>query len=162
MSSTKNFKALSANDVEVMLTKKSFFDNIWNPEGKGITHQYKEQTINDDKVIFDEVTGLMWQQGGSPKEMPFEQAKKLWADELNYAGFHDWRLPTLEEAMSLMEPEKKNGNLHIDPVFDARQEWIWTADLFKGQPWAWVVDFYVGRCGCRFYRSYFVRAVRSR
>ena len=28
------------------------------------------------------------------------------------------RLPTLEEAMSLMEPTEKSSGMHIDPVFD--------------------------------------------
>ena len=54
----------------------------------------------------------MWQQSGSSERMQFEDAKK-WITELNlkgFAGFNDWRLPTLEEAMSLMEPEQKNGN----------------------------------------------------
>ncbi|MCB9501891.1 MAG: DUF1566 domain-containing protein [Deferribacteres bacterium] len=28
-------------------------------------------------------------------------------NKANFAGYSDWRLPTLEEAMTLMEPEKK-------------------------------------------------------
>jgi hypothetical protein len=112
---------------------------------------------------------LMWQQGGSSEEyMKYKDAKK-WIEELKqkgYAVFHDWRLPTLEEAMSLIEPEQKHGVLYIDPVFDAKQRRIWTADHWKtvqlrAYSLAWIVSF-DGFC----YRDYFDasnsgRAVRS-
>jgi hypothetical protein len=103
----------------------------------------------------------MWQQSGSPESMNFEAAGK-WINDLNYAGFKDWRLPTLEEAMSLMEREQKNGVFHVDPVFNKTQGWIWTADHAGGAAAAWVVGFGGGNCG-RGDPNYprFVRAVRS-
>ncbi len=95
-----------------------------------ISHDYEVNTINDDKVVIDHATGLMWRQSGSFKNMSWKRAKK-WVTELNekgYAGFSDWRLPTLEEAVSLLEPIEKNGNQFIDPVFDRTQSSIWTCD----------------------------------
>lgn len=100
-----------------------------NPRGKGIQHQF--ETGKGGQVVVDKTTGLMWQQSGSPKSMVYDDAKKYIA-QLNrekFAGYSDWRLPTLEEAMSLMEPQKKNADLYIDPVFDNTQRWIWTAGL---------------------------------
>jgi hypothetical protein len=41
--------------------------------------------------------------------------------------YNDWRLPTLEEAVSLLESDKKNG-LFIAPVFDKWQSSIWTGN----------------------------------
>ena len=95
-----------------------------------ISHDYKVNIIKDDKVVIDYATGLMWHQSGSSKNMSWKRAKK-WVTELNkkgYAGFSDWRLPTLEEAVSLLEPSEKNGNQFIDPVFDKTQSSIWTCD----------------------------------
>jgi len=106
----------------------------------------------------------MWQQGGSPDYMVFEKAKK-YIDELNqqkFAGFNDWRLPTLEEAMSLMEPKKNQAGLYIDERFDSNQWWIWTSDSVKGESWAWVVYFGSGGCyGSLFDPNPHVRALRS-
>jgi hypothetical protein len=157
-------KTLSADDVKSMLKKFDFFDSSWNKAGRGFDNQYKAETIKGDKVILDEASGLMWQQGGSPESMSYEAAKK-WVEDLNnngYAGYHDWRLPTLEEAMSLMEP-RKNKDLYIDPIFDSNQTWIWTSDPYQGAAGRqWVVNFSTGYCNdlsALYYYLVYVRAV---
>ena len=154
-------QTLSSDDVKAMLKKLNFFDSTKNEKGRGFANQYKAETIEVDKVVFDDASGLMWQQSGSPNYMEFDAAKK-WIADLNkkgFAGFHDWRLPTLEEAMSLMEPAKNENGLYIDPIFDSNQKWIWTCDPVQGASSAWVVSFSDGVC---YYYQFFiyVRAVR--
>jgi len=95
-----------------------------------ISHDYEVNIIEDDKVVIDHATGLMWHQSGSFKNMSWKRAKK-WVAELNekgYAGFSNWRLPTLEETVSLLEPSETNGNQFIDPAFDKAQSSVWTCD----------------------------------
>jgi hypothetical protein len=162
---------LSNDQVKSMLKKNDFYcrEADWsiefcNPDGKGFKNQFEAKTIKGEKVVFDHASNLMWQQSGSPKYIKYDAAKK-YVDDLNkkaFAGFKDWRLPTLEEAMSLMETEKKNGNLYIDQVFDKHQEWIWTSDPVQGESRAWVVLFANGRCSWGSLNVvYSVRAVRS-
>jgi hypothetical protein len=156
-------QTLSYDDVKAMLKKFNFFDSSWNKDASGFANQYKAETIKGDKVVFDEASGLMWQQGGSPERMEYEPAKNLIADlnKKGFAGYHDWCLPTLEEAMSLMEPKKNKNDLYIDPIFDSQQSWIWTCDPIQGGSWAWVVYFDGGRCyDGQFDFYYYVRAVR--
>ncbi|MBT6227502.1 MAG: DUF1566 domain-containing protein, partial [Candidatus Scalindua sp.] len=77
----------------------------------------------------------------------FDEAEK-YVTQLNsdqFAGYNDWRLPTLEEAMSLMEPTERSGGLHINPVFDTTQRWIWTSDI-NNISLAWLVNFVSGNC----------------
>ncbi|MBN2092243.1 DUF1566 domain-containing protein [candidate division KSB1 bacterium] len=155
---------LSLDDAKKMLHKHNFFASDWNNNGKGITHQYLPIKFQKDLVVIDLATGLMWQQSGSPEYLYWKDVQK-WIDDQNqkgYAGYHDWRLPTLEEAMSLMEPTKLNGALYIDPVFDKTQRWIWTADQVAGGSLRWVVYFNYGHCDDDgIYYNYYVRLVRS-
>ena len=117
--------------------------------------------INGDSVVIDSASGLMWQQSGSLEVMKFEDAK-IWSGGIYFAGFDDWRLPTLEEAMSLMETEKNKDSLYIDPRFNKKQRYIWTVDRLKGELQAkWIVTFHKGSCDSYYFLSSHVRAVRS-
>ena len=112
-------------------------------------HQYEETELGGEKLVIDHTTGLTWQQSGSTEAIVFERAE-AYIDQLNqdsYAGYSNWRLPTLEEAMSLMERKmKRNGGLYINPVFDKKQRWIWTSDKYSASR-AWLVNFFFGDCG---------------
>jgi hypothetical protein len=95
-----------------------------------INNSYENKSVNGDSVVIDHTTGLIWHQSGSDGEMDWPKAKQ-WVKDLNdkgFAGYSDWRLPTVEEAISLLEPNKNAGYLYIDPVFDAKQTGIWTGD----------------------------------
>jgi hypothetical protein len=152
-----SYKKLKVDDVKSMLSRKGFFDNYKNKSGS-FNNNYQLRTINGDKVVIDRATGLMWHQSGSSDRMKYENAE-LWINDLNsngYAGYHDWRLPTLEEGASLLESSKKNGYLYIDPIFSNKQQWMWTGDTF-GSGAAWVVNFYDGNV---FPDNHFVIPVR--
>ena len=116
-----------------------------NWEGKGLESDFSMPHAGE--TVLDRATGLLWQQSGSPNMMTFAEAQK-YVDELNrqkFADYSDWRLPTLEEAMSLMAPMKDRGGLYIDAKFDTKQQWIWTSDGPSAGR-AWVVNFSLGSC----------------
>ena len=130
-------------------------------------HDYEARTVNGEQMVVDHATALMWQASGSSKSLVPWQAAKDFVQGLNqqeHGGFSDWRLPTIEELASLLEPEKKNGSLHIDPVFGSKQHSCWSADqsTVKSSRPAWVVYFRDGAVG---YGTggpkRYVRAVRS-
>lgn len=115
------------------------------------------------KLVVDNATGLTWQKSGSDSTMVFDDAR-TYVELLNtasYGGYTDWRLPTLKEAMTLMEREVKSDGLYIDSVFDRRQRWIWTANKRTSDK-AWALFFFNGDCGySNLNLRYNVRAVRS-
>jgi len=153
----------SVDEAKSMVLAKGFFDNSWNKAVSGFANDYESRTISGEQVVVDKASGLMWQRGGSTKSMTYADAQTF-IRQLNtnrFAGFSDWRLPTLEEAMSLMERSELNGDLYIDPKFDKTQRWIWTDDK-QSAGVAWVALFDLGYCGYNDVASNFsyVRAVR--
>lgn len=129
-----------------------------------IKHDYVLKIIGDDKVVIDHATELMWHQSGSTYGMNWEKAKR-WVKLLNkrgYAGYYDWRLPTVEEAASLLDSSKNNDRF-VDPLFDKTQGWIWTGDNYYRLDAAWRVDFFSGLVDwdIYYYAFYHVRPVRA-
>ena len=169
---------LTDDAVRVMMKLHNFFcnDNSWsnkrkcvyrNPKGTGIHNNYEKRSKDGSEVLIDHTSGLMWQHSGS-EEITYEGAKQ-YIQKINtekYAGHDDWRLPTLEEGMSLMKPTTNKDALYIDPLFDKQQVWIWTSDTtpsINGASSAWVVSFKWGYCNSThgdMFNNLFVRAVR--
>lgn len=126
-----SYMNLTVSQVQSMSNMSIRRKKAWGFYGHStIQHEYETEIIGDDKVVIDHATGLMWQPSGSYEYMKKKEVKK-WIRGLNrkgYAGYCDWRVPTVEEASSLLEATEKNGNLYIDIVFDKKQRWLWTGD----------------------------------
>ncbi len=98
--SNRNFelqaKAVEANTVSPML---NFYKKDFEYESNGLEY-YKD-------VVVDTKTNLMWPRNGDIAEKKMEKDDaRVWAEKLNYVGFSDWRLPTIEELEML---SKKGG-----------------------------------------------------
>ena len=129
-------------DKNNFYSKKYSFNTVYNNPFGNFSNDFRTKTISGDKVVVDRATGLMWHQSGSSKLMKYSVAEE-WVRDLNqrgYAGYSDWRLPTLEEGASLLKSGKMNENLYIDHVFLIKQQWIWTGDKYDSGS-GWVVYF---------------------
>ncbi len=78
---------------------------------------------NNDGTITDKATGLMWMKIDSGKfkagKMNWQHALE-WAENLEYAGYSDWRLPDAKELQSIVDYSRCPDVTHsaaIDPVF---------------------------------------------
>ena len=109
-----------------------------------INHSYELKPIGDGDVVIDHTTELMWHQAGSSEYFSFKKANK-WLKMINkkkYAGFDDWRLPTLEEASSLLEFGAESSKF-IQTIFDDKQWGTWTGDR-SDKGLAWIVTYVNG------------------
>ncbi len=126
-----SYMNLTVSQVQSMSNISIRRKKAWGFYGHStIQHKYEVSIINNDRVVIDHATGLMWHPSGSYEYMKRKDVKK-WIRGLNrkgYAGHNNWRVPTVDEASSLLEASEKNGNLYIDTVFDKKQRWLWTGD----------------------------------
>lgn len=144
-----------------MLKQQDFFDKRWNRYGD-FPNRLTLKTIQGQKIVEDSAASLTWSYAGSEQAMRFQDCV-LWLEQLNkkgYAGYSDWRVPTLEEAMSLLEQNTADG-FHIDPIFYILQHSTWTSDM-NSKTRGWSVSFNSGRA----FKAYpnetiFLRPVRS-
>lgn len=143
----------------------NIFDKTWNKSGD-FPNYYQARKIHGHPVVIDWSSGLMWMQEGSTKRYR-HSAASAWIGRINamrYAGFRDWRLPTVEEAASLLEPGKSQSGLYINQLFDTKPRRIWTSDAFPPRGF-WYISYGSGniswnmlgwnRCNIRPVRSIF-------
>ena len=90
---------------------------------------------NGDGTITDRATGLMWMKNDSGKPMNWQEAL-AWAENLNDAGYSDWRLPNAKELQSIVDydrapdaTKRSQRGPAIDPVFNLTEpeSWFWTS-----------------------------------
>ncbi len=132
------------NDGEIagILGKWNFFDTEYNPEGY---FENEFVAAGDSSILIDQKTSLMWQRSGL--DIGSIRTIQRGITELNeqgFAGFRDWRLPTMEEAMSLMDPQKNQKGVFLSPVFSKEQPFIFVAAQRKPGGY-WFVDYKQGR-----------------
>lgn len=133
-------------------------DHLWRPK-----HYFHPDYEGEHPSlrITDHSTGLIWQRSGSGHSMDWHQAG-IYIDHLNetaWEGCRTWRLPTVNELITLLRPTPQAGQLCIAPLFDATQRWIWSADR-RTYVTAYYADIELGFIGWQdFSAPFYVRAV---
>ena len=116
-------------------------------------------------TITDDRTGLMWEQHPTEQRYTWEDATRIRINDLNAArlgGHDDWRLPTIQELVSLVDYARCRPA--VDPVFVTVADFYWSATTYATGPgYAWVVDFNGGNVGVGLGKGVgsYVRAVRA-
>ncbi|MBI5559069.1 MAG: DUF1566 domain-containing protein [Deltaproteobacteria bacterium] len=132
--------------------------------------------INNDGTVTDSATGLMWQQcsmgktwnnatqvcDGTATRLTWQNALEQ-SENLNLAGYDDWRLPNRNELQSLLDYSRISPA--IDTVYfpGTVSFAYWSSTTYASITYgAWLVDFYYGIVD-GYYKSYscYVRAVRA-
>ncbi len=133
---------INDDDIEGCIKKWDFFDAELNPTGR-----FDNVLVDGGhpETVIDLKTSLMWQRGGL--DIASIRTMQLNIAELNrqgFAGFDDWRQPTMEEALSLMEPERNGKGIYLHAAFSREQPFIFVAAKRKPGGY-WFVDYKQGR-----------------
>lgn len=133
-------QVFSSSEFQVVFRNKHFREYEWNPDGD-FPNEFVTKQISGEEIIVDLSTDLIWQAIDANKMMTWDEAQ-AYVKQLQYAEFTDWRLPTIEELASLIEPISGKEGWFIDSVFTLRQEGrYWTSDRAKNPHDIWYIDF---------------------
>ncbi len=133
---------MSEEDVVALVKQYNFADQDRNPTG-----EFAKCLVDngDSLTVSDKASGLMWQRGGidimSHRSMLREVAR---LNKERFAGYADWRLPTMAEALSLLDREKSAKDQYLHPCFFGAQPFIFV-DATRKPGGQWFVDFKQGR-----------------
>ncbi len=132
---------IQEEDVANIAKQNNFYDSRHNPNGSFSNFLVDN---NDGLTVTDKATGLMWQRGGNDItsiRRTKDYVKKTNQD--NFAGFSDWRLPNMAEALSLMEQKENAKGVHLHPCFSKEQPFIFVAQE-RDPGGYWFCDFKQG------------------
>ncbi len=100
---------------------------------KGETMAYQD---NGDGTITDKNTGLMWQQVPSSSDYTWQEAVD-YCDELEFAGYDDWRMPSAKELYSISNfssgwPYLNTTYFSLTSGQVTKDEQFWSSDYYVG------------------------------
>jgi hypothetical protein len=94
------------------------------------------------EIVLDKKESKIYYDGASSPQMNFEDAQEFCKNS-NFLGYKEWRVPTKEEAVSLLELSR--SHISVKHAFKNVQKgmyWTSTEERFNE---AWYVDFDLGR-----------------
>ncbi len=107
------------------------------------------KTIGGDDIVFDRASGLMWAADGNAQGCDFGNSDEwhnaiVFANIVTFAGFTDWRMPSIKELFSIANYATVIG---IDTTFFpntfSTAYWSSTTDRTTTTR-AWIIDFIAG------------------
>ncbi len=119
---------------------------------------------NGNETITDTKSGLMWKQRRESGEYKWDDAIRLFNNpsrKIEFAGFSDWRLPTVDELKTLILKGQRPSI--FEEAFPDSDSSFWSSSPGVGDSdFSWAVDFGDGGAyGFGWYVSWPVRLVRA-
>jgi TPR repeat protein len=139
-----DYRSLDEAGIRDMLAARGLFDAARNPGG-GASQRYQAAAVSGVRLVADLGNGLVWARQPNPVRMNLERTT-AWIASLNriaYGGIRSWRLPTAEEAASLLRSPASAGQGFLDEAFGTGLADAWTGDP-QAQAASWSIDFRVG------------------
>ena len=120
------------------------------------------ELVMNNEAVLDRETGLVWQRDTSDDQYDWYSAQS-YCYIINLGGRKGWRLPTIDELATLVDPIQSVPALPIGHLFTNVKSFYWSSTTYAGSTnHAWLVSFGSGDViNSLKTSSYYVRAVRS-
>ena len=114
-------------------------------------------------IIIDHATGLAWQESGTRFPVTWKGADEYinMINQENLGGCNTWRMPTINELLTILSKTPTGLEHCIAPAFSTHQKWLWSADRCTYIS-AWYVSLDMGFISFNDFSSYYhVKAVSA-
>ncbi len=125
---------------------RMMYKNIREALGLDDLLRPRQYAVQDFKVVgslvaLEKNSGLYWQRRGSGFTLDWQQAKDYvqYLNDTNWQDRNSWRLPTLEEVFTILNPPLHGVSCSSWPLLDKSVHWLWTSDHCTKKH-AWMVD----------------------
>ncbi len=148
----KNFPEIKAQYWVIASTEVL---EINTPTISGIYKVYKNGTVTNTR------TGLMWKQAIEGK-YNWHDAMKKFSTNVSFAGYNDWRMPTIDELITLLDSTYQNNiDLTAFPNTEATTFWS-KSPTTNNNELLWCINFkYCSKVWYSKDNSFQVRLVRN-
>ena len=159
---TSPFTLLRARPLKSRPTEaRSLFevDELWRPR----RFSWFDLQERGDGTVLDKTHGLLWEQSASEYLLTWPEAGDYvrGLNQARFAGQSGWRLPTVDELLSLITESPQSHNYCLAPPFDPGKKCLWSADR-RSFTAAWFASIDLGFVFWQdFTCHYYVRAVCS-
>jgi len=112
-----------------------------DPLFRPMDYYQQDFKVHSSQVAYEVNSRLFWQRYGAGFPLNWQQAKS-YAAHLNsicWQGRDSWRLPTLEEILTVLSPPLHGVECSTWPMFEPSIHWLWSADYCTKKD-AWIVD----------------------
>ena len=106
-----------------------------------VTFHQQQFAVLDASHVRDLNTGILWQRRGSEYTLDWPQASGYVAalNGQRWLGRDTWRLPTMEELLTILRPPTVDRDFCLPQVFTGDMHWLWSSDWCTKKQ-AWTVD----------------------
>ena len=120
-------------------------DALWRPR-TALPPRLRSE--NHSRLLTDVATGLTWQRGGSAFALDWHRAGDYirGLNQSQLGGRDNWRLPTIEELITLLQPQPSDHDQCLPPVFERSPQRLWSCDR-RTYTSAWYVSLDLGFVG---------------
>lgn len=119
-------------------------DAQYAAQGTCTPQSFTVQTISSEKVVLDNNTGLMWQQTIPTSTYTWENAVS-YCNNLTYASYTDWRLPTPKELLTIVDNSKYDPAIDTTYFSNTPSSYFWSSSTYANDTSsAWRVNFNLG------------------
>ncbi len=92
-------------------------------------------------LLFCIDTNLVWQREGAGFSLTWEKAQEYveYLNRIKWQGRDAWRLPTVEELLTLLRPPTMLRDFGFESYFSSDVHWLWSCDACSMRT-AWTID----------------------